>query len=323
MTPEVHPEEALDLAIAGKLPDADRPALEQHLAVCRACKGHLALLSATRQLCAAQPWDERSNRQAIEHALSRYAKPRWPRLPFSAGRSRWLLVTAGMILAAGGMASAAWWYRQAPVSEEGLRAQRERPAAAAPAHARLNPALAALAPASLEAVPSPPPGLESAGLESAALDSTANEGGHASSARTARVLPSASALFEQASALRARNRLDDSMAAFRKLQQLFPQSRECRLSYALVGRMLLDRGHPAQALAQFDRHLVQGGEAAEEALAGRATALGQLGRVSAERESWQRLLNSYPSSVYAGQAKNRLMQMRRSEEVFPVGDPSL
>jgi tetratricopeptide (TPR) repeat protein len=149
------------------------------------------------------------------------------------------------------------------------------------------------------------------------------EGGHASSARTARVLFSASALFEQASALRARNRLDDSMAVFRKLQQLFPQSRECRLSYALVGRMLLDRGHPAQALAQFDRHLAQGGEVAEEALAGRAAALGQLGRVSAERESWQRLLNSYPSSVYAGQAKNRLMQIRHSEEVFPVGDSSL
>jgi len=318
MNLELHPEEALDLAIAGRLPDADRPALEQHLAVCRACKGHLALLGASRQLRAAQPWDERSNRQAIEHALSRCVKPRWSRLPFSAGRSRWLLVTAGMILAAGGMASAAWWYRQAPVSEEGFRAQRKRPAAAAPVHARPKLALTATAPESLEAVPSPPPV-----LESAALDSTVLEGGHASSARTARVLFSASALFEQASALRARNRLDDSMAVFRKLQQLFPQSRECRLSYALVGRMLLDRGHPAQALAQFDRHLAQGGEVAEEALAGRAAALGQLGRVSAERESWQRLLNSYPSSVYAGQAKNRLMQIRHSEEVFPVGDSSL
>jgi tetratricopeptide (TPR) repeat protein len=138
----------------------------------------------------------------------------------------------------------------------------------------------------------------------------------------ARVQPSASSLFEQASALRARGRLDDSVTVFRKLQQLFPRSRECRLSYALVGRMLLDRGRPAQALAQFDQHLAQEGEASEEALAGRATALGEMGRVSAERESWQRLLGSYPKSVYASQARDRLFQMRRLEEVFPAGDPS-
>lgn len=312
MTPELHPEEALDLAIAGKLPDAERQVLERHLAVCRACKGHLALFRATKQLRAAQPWDGRSNRQAIEHALSRYAKPRWRRLSFSPGRSRWLLVTAGMILAAGSMASAAWWYRQAPVSEEALPRHGERPSGVAPVPARAKLASATMAPDGAEAVSSFTP---------AGLAAPADEGSHAS-ARMARVQPSASSLFEQASALRARGRLDDSVTVFRKLQQLFPRSRECRLSYALVGRMLLDRGRPAQALAQFDQHLAQEGEASEEALAGRATALGEMGRVSAERESWQRLLGSYPKSVYASQARDRLFQMRRLEEVFPAGDPS-
>jgi tetratricopeptide (TPR) repeat protein len=140
--------------------------------------------------------------------------------------------------------------------------------------------------------------------------------------RTARVQPSATSLFEQASALRARNKLDDAILVFRRLQQQFPRSRESRLSFALAGRMLLDRGRPAQALAQFDQHLAQGGEASEEALAGRATALGQMGRLPAERETWQKLVSSYPRSVYASQARDRIFQLRRSEEVFPAGDPS-
>jgi tetratricopeptide (TPR) repeat protein len=126
--------------------------------------------------------------------------------------------------------------------------------------------------------------------------------------------PSAASLFEQASALRDRNRIDEAIAVFRKLQQLFPSTRESRISFAVAGRMLLDRGRPAQALAQFDQHLAHRGEAPEVALAGRATALGQMGRVSAERETWQKVLDSYPGTVYASQAKERLSQMQRPQE---------
>jgi tetratricopeptide (TPR) repeat protein len=131
------------------------------------------------------------------------------------------------------------------------------------------------------------------------------------------VQPSAASLFEHASALRDRNRVDEAIAVYRKLQQRFPETRESRISYAVAGRMLLDRGRPAQALAQFDRHLAHGGEASQEALAGRATALGQMGRLAAEGETWQRLLDSYPGTVYASQAKERLSQMRRPQEAVP------
>jgi tetratricopeptide (TPR) repeat protein len=135
--------------------------------------------------------------------------------------------------------------------------------------------------------------------------------------RAARAQPSAASLFAQASSLRDRNRVDESIAVFRKLQQLFPKTRESRISFAVAGRMLLDRGRPAQALVQFDQHLAYGGEASQEALAGRATALGQMGRLSAERESWQRLLDSYPGTVYASEARERLAQMRRRPEAVP------
>jgi tetratricopeptide (TPR) repeat protein len=118
-------------------------------------------------------------------------------------------------------------------------------------------------------------------------------------------------LFARASDLRDRNRADEAIAVFRKLQQLFPKTRESRVSFAVAGRMLLDRGRPAQALAQFDRHLAYGGEASQEALAGRAIALGQMGRLSAERETWQRMLDSYPGTVYTSQARERLAQTRR------------
>ena len=40
---EVHPETALDRALAGELSGAEERALEQHLAACRACEAHLAL----------------------------------------------------------------------------------------------------------------------------------------------------------------------------------------------------------------------------------------------------------------------------------------
>jgi tetratricopeptide (TPR) repeat protein len=138
-----------------------------------------------------------------------------------------------------------------------------------------------------------------------------------------RAQPSAASLFAQASTLRDRNRVDDAIAVFRKLQQLFPTTRESRVSFAVAGRMLLDRGRPLQALAQFDQHLARGGEASEEALAGRAAALGQMGRLSAERETWQRLLDSYPGTIYATQARQRLSEVRRPQKSVPGIEHSL
>jgi tetratricopeptide (TPR) repeat protein len=117
--------------------------------------------------------------------------------------------------------------------------------------------------------------------------------------------------------MRDRNRVDESIAVFRKLQQFFPKTRESRISFAVAGRMLLDRGRFSQALVQFDQHLAYRGEASQEAMAGRATALGQMGRLSAERETWQRLLDSYPGTVYASEARERLSQMRRLPDAVP------
>ena len=293
---ESHPEEALDRALTGELSEADQQALDEHISACSACEAHLALARAQQEACAPQPWGSRLNTLAVDYALAHFGRGRWSTLFFLPARRRWLLATAGILLAVGSVASAAWWQRQGAVPAPVLsHATAARPAARKAAPTRPAVALAELPsflrPELMDESPSLP--------------------------RAPRAQPSAASLFAQASSLRDRNRVDESIAVFRKLQQIFPKTRESRISFAVAGRMLLDRGRPAQALVQFDQHLAYGGEAAQEALAGRATALGQMGRLSAERESWQRLLDSYPGTVYGSEARERLAQMRRRPEAVP------
>ena len=46
----------------------------------------------------------------------------------------------------------------------------------------------------------------------------------------------------------------------------------------------------------------------EEAMAGRAIALGRLGRAREETEAWRELVLAYPSSGYMSLARTRLRQ---------------
>jgi tetratricopeptide (TPR) repeat protein len=288
---EIHPEEALDRALRGELSVMEQRTLEEHLANCRACEAHLALARSALEARAPQPWGDRLNTLAVDNALAHFGRRNW--LAWFPAQRRWALATAGIILALGGVASAALWQRQA-LSPDPIPSPQGAARPAFRTKALPNPVLASaevLPPLPIQPVDQP-----------------------AGAPRTPRAQPSAALLFEQASRLRDRNRVDEAIAVFRKLQRLFSNTRESRISFAVTGRLLLDRGRPAEALAQFDQHLARRGEASQEALAGRATALRELGRSSAERETWQKLLVSYPGTVYASQAKARLSQMRRGPE---------
>ena len=81
------------------------------------------------------------------------------------------------------------------------------------------------------------------------------------------------------------------------------------MSFALAGQLLLERGRPKEALAQFDRHPKVGGDVGEEALAGRAAALEQLDRTADAIAAWKSLLERYPGSIYAARARARLAQL--------------
>jgi TolA-binding protein len=136
--------------------------------------------------------------------------------------------------------------------------------------------------------------------------------------RTPRAQPTAAALFAQAVALRGEGKVDAAIATHQRLQRLYPGARETRVSFALAGRLLLEKRSPELALAQFDQYLSRPGDIAEEALVGRATALGRLGRTSAEVAAWQEVLARHPGSVWATQAKSRLAALAAK----PAADPT-
>ncbi len=286
--PALHPEVSIDRAMAGKISDSEREALERHLEVCAACAAHMAVARSAQAALQPLPWDSGLNNQAIERALARVERGRWEPMRFLF-RGRWAMSLAAVLLGLGGAASATWW-KSRRVAEQALFVRETTSVAARSPAMRKSAAVAVNPPAS-----SPPPDLEPDRLSFAQRAPTSK--------------PTAAALFEEASALRDRNRLEQAIVVFRRLQHRYPEARETRISFALAGKLLLEQGRPAEALAQFDRHLAQRGEAAEEALAGRATALKRMGRLAEEEQTWRKFLQAYPHSVYAHQASERLAEI--------------
>ena len=265
----LHPEAGLDMALEGTLPADQRRALDVHLSACTACAAHFA---------AAQPWDEHLDRQAVERAMTGLFRPQ--SRGFHLGRVfRIGLALAGLLVVVS-VAGAALWrtHRFSSTPARAPEPSQERRVVAAGSRQPEPRLVAEIDPPSSEPV----------------------------SQRPARTQPSAAALFAQALALRGEGRVDAAIAAHLRLQRLYPAARETRLSFALAGRLLLERGSSEQALAQFNQYLARAGDVAEEALVGRATALGRLGRSAAEAAAWREVLERHPQSIYATHAKKRL-----------------
>ncbi len=284
MTTDHHPEELVDCARHGALDPYERAILDRHLANCAACAGHLAQAPRFKRELAPRPRDRMLDRRAVEAAMRRMQRS------FGAGRRRrwprWLrLAAAGVLLASGVTATAAivggkisW---QAPVGSPIIRPVESRAVRSRP------PAFAATPTVPVPAdVPRP----------------------RALPARASPFRPSLTAaeLFDRAGNLRREGRGEAAVAAYRRLEEAFPDAREARLSFALAGQLLLERGQSGDALAQFDRHLKIGGEVGEEALVGRAAALEKLQRTADAIAAWKSLLERYPGSVYAQRARARL-----------------
>jgi TolA-binding protein len=165
------------------------------------------------------------------------------------------------------------------------------------------------APRSQETLPS----TEAASGEPAASDNVSNveaePTAHPAKARAGASRPTASAaeLFAQANALRGAGKSQAAEQRYLELQAHYPQSSEARVSLVSLGRLEL-ASRPSQALRHFSAYLAQSSHQTlnEEALFGQATALLRLGKVEQERAAWRKLLERYPSSVYADRAKARL-----------------
>jgi TolA-binding protein len=118
----------------------------------------------------------------------------------------------------------------------------------------------------------------------------------------------AASLFERATLERRHKRDAAAIELYAELQRRFPASDETRVSHVSLGRLLLDHGMSAEAIVQFDDYLASPGDGllAPEALVGEAHALEASGRGDEARAAWRRLLASYPASVYAPEATQRL-----------------
>jgi hypothetical protein len=120
-------------------------------------------------------------------------------------------------------------------------------------------------------------------------------------------------LFARANAARRAGQTREASRLYRQLQREFPGSSEELVSRVTLGRWMLDRlDDPSGALARFDSYLANPVHTAlrEEALIGRALALGRLGRQAEERGAWTAFLAAFPGSVYAERARGRLEILR-------------
>jgi TolA-binding protein len=116
-------------------------------------------------------------------------------------------------------------------------------------------------------------------------------------------------LFHQANEARRSKNVAQTTRLFRKLQRLYPSSREARLSEVVLGTFLLDQGQANAALEQLNRYLASGSgqSLTAEAYYGKGRALAQLGRAVEEQATWHLLLEQFPKSPYASQARKRLI----------------
>ena len=205
MMADHHPEELIDRARQGALDAAEHSTLDQHLAVCHACAALLAQEAEVERELAMQPRDEILDQRAVEAAMLRIQRSS------PLGRSRaWprslRLAAAGVLLASGLTATAAIVGRRlssrAPV--DATRSSSRAPG---------GPFGAGPVPAPIE-VPEPPEAPPPIAVPP----------------RSAPVRPAitAAALFERAGNLRREGRVDAAIAAYRRLQETFPDAREAQ-----------------------------------------------------------------------------------------------
>jgi TolA-binding protein len=180
--------------------------------------------------------------------------------------------------------------------------------------ARPTPAAPAVAPAALRPTPSPS-AVALAPTAAASSGALCGERNAAAEVRTdvptatfdeEAAPPTAAELFQLANQARRQGNLALCVRQYRALQSNFPASAEALLSHVSLGKVLQSTGDVTAAVVEFSLYLKRPGALEEEALVGRAEGLARLGRASEEVAAWQRLLVRYPSSVYAGRARERL-----------------
>jgi len=308
---DLHPEELLEKEALGELDDAERGRLLSHVARCTTCRFERQLrldfaddlaadapavrfdaLAATRSLRPPESGAD-AGRKSLT-ALRRSLRPG------RRARVTWALAAAALLV--GGVATAMGlgerpWHR--PTSGTlgdsptvTTAAKRAKPVIAAAQHI---PAREEPAPVAENTPPVAPVAIAADAPVRGALLPVA-----------AAADPSPAELLDEESGARRRGDYSRVLDLHRRLETRFANSREAQVSRATVGRLLLDRGDPAGALASFDAYLRGSGDLREEAMVGRATALERLGRSEEASGAWASLLAVFPTTPYGTHARARL-----------------
>jgi TolA-binding protein len=330
-TPELHADDLLDKESRGQLAPEERARLESHLAACSVCRFEREARSDFRAEFEADAQRSRD----VPVRLGEASQGRTSMLQMRPRRSRvgmTLLLVAALLVAGvaaaelarnrlrepapppasgnashvNGSASATHHQAKASaVAEPSATSADTAPAVAPPVLEPDAPTAPSKAtPTSLAKPTTTPNVAESAtGLFPVLVEPPAPSDGVASP-------PTASALFAEANQLREHGAYDDAVRSYSHLIDTYPQEPEALSARVMLGRLLLDRGEPQSALAQFDAYLRGGaGTLGEEAQLGRALALRKLGRASDEIQAWDALLAAHPNSVHAARARERLSEL--------------
>ena len=326
---DVHPDDLLDREIEGTLSGDERRRLRDHLERCMQCRLERQLRSDFEEEQSAVE-DARDIQSFVSGALRAARAPAAERPRRKAASSTWhrrlvFMLAATMVLATGLAAAEvefaghrwsglrekiAFVFRSPPRESPAIERKESTKApvlvepAPAPAPEESNPAPTTLSKTA------PVPARRVAFIEpTVALPAALAPMPVPSGEPPGKPRDSASAIFEGASAARRRGNWVEAAELYRDLEVRFPSSPEAWLSIAVVARMQLDLGETAAAAAGFATYLATGDRALrEEAMAGRAIALGRLGRAREETEAWRELALAYPSSGYMSLARTRLRQ---------------
>jgi hypothetical protein len=288
---DVHPEHLVDRVRRGEASSDERTRLQEHLAMCPACRFEVGLAGTLDLEAEVLFGDPHVMQRVWEGTRERlFATGSAARGTVTRRRRRTLVALAAAAIVSGGLGWAA-----------ALGSDLLRPTEAAPSTAvAVTPA----APPSVAAVAVDPP---SPALEAQPSPSPSSSAAAATDTKRA-PQRSASELFSEANAARRSGAGQHAAGLYRELQHVFPRSSEAALSRVTLGRLLLDRlSAPAGALREFDAYLASAsrGSLREEALVGRALALGRLGRTTEESAAWQALLMYNPNTTYAEHARRR------------------
>lgn len=163
----------------------------------------------------------------------------------------------------------------------------------------------------VQAVPGQPAVARGSEHEASKLDAASGTADEPATAPRPELRVAAATLFERANEARRRGDVDGALALYRELEQRYPHSDEASVASAIVGRVLLEHGEASRALERFDSYLDRSGPLGEEAMIGRARALGRLGRAREEAAAWRALLREFPGSAHADEARARIDTLGR------------